>query len=62
MATSSPYLTTAEVAAHLRCSPRTVRSLIARGKLRAVALTGTKRTRWRVRRDALAEFERRAVA
>jgi excisionase family DNA binding protein len=53
--TESPYLTSGEVAEHLRCSDRTVRTLIAEGKLRAIRLN---RRYWRIRRDWLAEFER----
>ena len=47
------FFTTAEAARRLRCSPRTLRSLIHGGRLRGTLLGRI----WRVSDVALAEFE-----
>jgi hypothetical protein len=54
------YLTPPELAKIWRCHPSAVIALIRRGELKAFTLSppGTKRPHWRIRKDAVAEFEK----
>jgi excisionase family DNA binding protein len=64
MALSEVTLTPPEIAKELRVSPDKIRAWIERGELPAfnVANRVGGRPRWRVAREALAEFERRRTA
>lgn len=49
----SEWLTSAEAAAYLKVRPRSLLLLVRQGKIRAYALSGTKRRVWRFRKDDL---------
>jgi excisionase family DNA binding protein len=49
----SPYLTIEETAAHLRCSPLTIRRRIQSGELPAVKLGSSRNAGIRIEREAL---------
>ena len=54
------YLTPPELAKIWKCDPARVLALIRRGELKAFTLSapGTKKPHWRIRKDAVEEFER----
>ena len=47
------WLTTQEAAQHLKVKPRTLLVWVRRGKVKAFALSGTRRRVWRFRREDL---------
>jgi excisionase family DNA binding protein len=47
------WLTAAEAAEHLKVKPRTLLLWVRQGKLKAFALSGTKRRVWRFRKEDL---------
>lgn len=47
------WLTTQEAAKHLKVKPRTLLVWVRRGKVKAFALSGTRRRVWRFRREDL---------
>lgn len=49
----SEWLTVAEAARHLKVKPRTLLIWVRQGKVKAFALSGTKRHVWRFRREDL---------
>ena len=50
---SFEWLTTQEAAQHLKVKPRTLLMWVRRGKIKAFALSGTRRRVWRFRREDL---------
>ncbi len=50
---TSEWLTAAEAANYLKIKPRTLLFWVRRGKVKAFALSGTKRRVWRFRREDL---------
>jgi excisionase family DNA binding protein len=51
--TSPTWLTAAEAAHYLRIKPRTILQWVRQGKMKAFALSGTKRRVWRFRQSDL---------
>ena len=51
--TTSPWFTVAEASAYLKVKPRSLLLWVRQGKVRAYALSGTKRRVWRFRRGDL---------
>ena len=49
----SGWLTTEEAAAYLKCKRRSLLLLVRQGKIKAYALSGTKRRIWRFRKEDL---------
>jgi excisionase family DNA binding protein len=49
----SDWLTTEEAAAYLKCKHRSLLLLVRQGKIKAYALSGTKRRVWRFRKEDL---------
>jgi excisionase family DNA binding protein len=49
----SPWLTAAQAADYLQVEPRTILQWVRQGKVQGFALSGTKRTTWRFRREDL---------
>jgi excisionase family DNA binding protein len=47
------WLTATEAAQHLKIKPRTILQWVRQGKVKAFALSGTKRRVWRFRREDL---------
>ena len=50
---ASPWLSVAEAAAYLKVKPRSLLLWVRQGKVRAYALSGTRRRIWRFRREDL---------
>jgi excisionase family DNA binding protein len=53
VALPSPWLSVAEAAAYLKVKPRSLLLWVRQGKVRAYALSGTRRRVWRFRREDL---------
>ena len=51
--TQSDWLTAAEAAAYLKVKPRSLLLWVRQGKVKAYALSGTKRRVWRFRKEDL---------
>lgn len=51
--TVSDWLTTSEAAAYLKVKPRSLLLWVRQGKVKAYALSGTKRRIWRFRKEDL---------